>query len=286
MKIRYLSDLHIDPTWFLPFDPPVHKDDHEQVLVLAGDVAEYKHVAEFVFQMSKRFKHVVYVFGNHEYYNTSISRGLDKVKGKITQLNDNKYPTNIHILEDDYVIIDDVAFIGATLWSSMDERHPFTMWTAKDRMNDFKRIRQPSGDGRGQNAYGRRLTPTTTVTKHYHSRQYIMDAAKTIGNDLDQTVRKIVVVTHHGPTKQSIDPSYIGNGLNGAYVSELTEEIQLAPIDLWFHGHVHCNMDYIVTYEDDPRPTRVLTNPRGYRMKKHPNQVENHNFVEDAVVEI
>ena len=119
MKIRYYSDLHIDPQWFLPFDPPVLDDDHETTLVLAGDIAEYKHVSEFVLDMSKRFKYVVYVMGNHEFYRTSITRAIPKIKGKITQLNDNKYPDNIHILEDEYVILDGVAFIGATLWASM-----------------------------------------------------------------------------------------------------------------------------------------------------------------------
>lgn len=284
MKIRYYSDLHIDPSYFLPFDVPVQEDEHEQVLVLAGDVAEYKHVSAFVYEMSKRFKHVVYVFGNHEYWDTSISRGIDKVKGKLTQLNDNKYPTNISILENDYVIVDDVAFIGATLWTSMDDRHPFMMWNAKQRMNDYRKIRMPVGNGKGQNAYGARLTPERTVAMHYDSRKYIIDGAKTL-NELG-TVRKIVAISHHAPSRQSIDPNYIGDGMNGAYVSELSEEIEFAPIDIWFHGHVHQNFDYVIEGEDDDRPTRVLTNPRGYRMKKYPNQVENKNFDEAAVLDL
>ncbi len=285
MKIRYYSDLHIDPHWFIHFDPPKQPDEHEQVLVIAGDLAEYKHVGKYLFDMSQRFKHVVFVMGNHEYYGTSISRGIDKIRDDMVALNDGHFPTNVSILEDDWVIVEDVAFIGATLWASMDEQDPFVIWNAKTRMNDYKKIRQPTGDGQGQSAYGRRLQPTTTIKKHYDSRYYIIDAAQSLGEV--PAVRKVVVVTHHGPTRQSIQPSFKGDGLNGVYVSELSSYIQLAPIDLWFHGHVHHNFDYIVTAgEDDSTPTRVLTNPRGYRMKKYPNQVENDAFDENAIVEI
>lgn len=285
MKIRVYSDLHIDPSYFLPYTPPVLPDEDQQVLILAGDVAEYKHVAQFVLDMSKRFRHVIYIFGNHEFYKTSISRAFEKVKGKIAQLNGNRYPTNVSILENEFVIIDDVAFIGATLWSSMDERHPFTMWNAKQRMNDYRQIRMPVGNGKGQNAYGSKLTPTKTVEMHYESRQYFMETSKKLKADLG--VRKIVAISHHGPTKQSIDPGYVGDGLNGAYVSELTEELYAAPIDLWCHGHVHHKFDYTVTFgHGDEYPTRVVTNPRGYRMKKYPNQMENPDFEEEALIEL
>lgn len=287
MKIRYFSDLHIDPQWFLPFDPPVLDDDNETTLVLAGDIAEYKHVSQFVLDMSRRFKYVVYVMGNHEFYRTSITRAIPKIKGKITQLNDNKYPDNIHILEDEYVILDDVAFIGATLWASMGERDPFTMYNAKTRMNDYKCIRMPRPGAipTGQGAYGSKLTPEKTVDMHYNSRYFIIDAAQTLAEL--PTVRKIVVVTHHGVTNQSIQPSFRGDGLNGAYVSELSDFIGITKIDLMIHGHVHHTFDYnVMIGEDDPYPTRVVTNPRGYRMIKYPNQIENYDFNPIKVIEL
>lgn len=285
MNIRVYSDLHIDPTHFLPYSPPILEGESEQILVLAGDVAEYNHVAKFVLEMSYRFKHVLYVFGNHEFYGTSISRAHDKVTQQLTQLNGGEYPNNISIMENDYIIIDDVAFIGATLWSSLDERNPFTVWNVKDRMSDYKRIRMPVGDGKGKNAHGRRLTPEETIRRHYDSRHYIFDTAKILKADIG--VRSVVVVTHHGPTNRSIDPGYVGDGLNGAYVSELTEELYAAPIDLWVHGHVHHKFDYIVSFgHGDDYPTRVVTNPRGYRMKKYPNEKELDDFDQEMVISI
>ena len=280
MLIRYFSDLHIDPSHFLPFDPPILENDQETTLVLAGDIAEWKHVGQFVYDMSLRFKYVVYVMGNHEYYGTSIVRAIPKIKDKLTKLNNNQYPTNIHILEDEFVILDNVAFIGATLWTSMSGQNSFIMYNAKTKMNDYRCIRMPRSGGRhtGQDAYMAKLTPEHTVKMHLDSRYFIIDAAQTLAEL--PSVDKIVVVTHHGPTLQSIQPSFQGDALNGAYVSDLSDYIGITKIDLMIHGHVHHTFDYIVStgQETDHYPTRVVTNPRGYRMIKYPNQIENEHF--------
>jgi hypothetical protein len=72
---------------------------------------------------------------------------------------------------------------------------------------------------------------------------------------------KVVVVTHHSPSKASIKPKYAGDNLmNGAYSSDLSEFILDNPqIKLWTHGHTHDVFDYMIG------GTRIVCNPRGYK---------------------
>jgi len=46
--------------------------------------------------------------------------------------------------------------------------------------------------------------------------------------------------------------------LNGAYASELFEDIMDTQPDLWCHGHIHSSSDYMIGN------TRVVCNSRGY----------------------
>jgi Icc-related predicted phosphoesterase len=74
--------------------------------------------------------------------------------------------------------------------------------------------------------------------------------------------RKVVVITHHAPSFNSITEEYRRPSSyhgNGGYASELSEFILDHPqIKVWGHGHVHSRHDYTIG------TTRVLANPRGY----------------------
>ena len=70
--------------------------------------------------------------------------------------------------------------------------------------------------------------------------------------------KKVVVVTHHLPSFQSIPERFRGESLNGAYASELFEDIMETQPDIWCHGHTHGSSDYMIGN------TRILCNPRGY----------------------
>lgn len=76
---------------------------------------------------------------------------------------------------------------------------------------------------------------------------------------------KTVVVTHHGPHRQSIHPRYDGNLANAAFISDLTPLLDW--VDLWIHGHVHDSFDYSVGR------CRVLTPSRGYALNRRQARV-------------
>jgi predicted phosphodiesterase len=265
MKIRVISDLHLEfSDYYVKNDPPV------DVLILSGDimVAEdlhdhpgfdfnpYSHGAfaelgrkqqrvatfrDFLKRCAFQFPHVVYVAGNHEFYHGKWVKGIQYLRDECA-----KFP-NVHFLERDSVKIDDVTFVGGTLWTNMNKGDPLTLHAVRDMMNDFRIIKN---DDKGYT----NLKPADTAIRHRETLDYIRSV---IAEKHDE---KFVVVGHHSPSFQSVHESYRNEHLmNGAYHSDLSEFILDHPqIKLWTHGHTHHPFDYVIG------ETRIVCNPRGY----------------------
>jgi predicted phosphohydrolase len=185
------------------------------------------------------------IAGNHEHYRMAFEKTHARMRKEL--------PDNFRIMENDCFELDNVLFVGATLWTDMNRGDPLTVHAVKHGMNDFeviKKIRTPT-------EYVR-FTPHDAINEHVRSLQYfkiILDNP----HNIDKTV---VMITHHAPTGQSVDNRYRDQFLmNGGYHSRLDDFILDNPrIKYWIHGHVHSVMDYMVGDY-----TRVLCNPRGYQ---------------------
>lgn len=260
MKFRLLSDLHLefeDQKNLIECGgmqiPPLPRDN-KTVLVLAGDIALADRpytFKQFIIYASKQFKDVIWILGNHEFYHTSLVRAHDKIKDELNNLN----ITNVHILERETMIVEDTAFICTTMWTDMDyERNPATafMIGSEFGLNDFKYIR----NGTKKEPYKHALKVMDCVKEFKQSKMFIFEELrKHIAAGL-----KTVVVTHHGPSYQSVAPEFQGNEFNPAYVSELGYDmLDVGGPNVWVHGHVHNSFDYMIG-----DVTRVVTNPRGY----------------------
>lgn len=249
MKLRLMSDLHLN---FSTFEVPPGENDSETVLILAGDVCEVAHgkqqYVEFFKDVTDRFKLVLYVFGNHEYYDTSYIRAYDQFMRECGHLD------RLKVLDQDTVDLDGVRFIGTTLWSDMDNANPLTMNDARSFMNDYNLIRV----GTYASPYKRRLEPADTVKDHIVMRDWVFD--EVVQARLDGV--KPVVITHHHPSFESVPDKFKGNTLNGCYCSDLVDQVYENGPDLWVCGHIHDKVDYMIN------KTRVLCNPRGYHVKK------------------
>jgi predicted phosphodiesterase len=248
MKIKVVSDLHLE---FSDINIPNHEG--VDTLILSGDImvgskvlkpeSEYGiRFRDFLKRVSFQFPHVVYVAGNHEFYSDGKWMAtLDELRAACG------VHDNIHFLERDTVTIDDVTFVGGTLWTDMNKGDPLTLHAVRDMMNDYRAIRN---DYAGY----RNLKPADTVERHRMTRDYIAHIAD------EHKEGKVVVVTHHTPSFQSCHPQYAHDTvMNGAYHSDLSELILDRPqIKLWTHGHTHHCFDYMIG------ETRVVCNPRGY----------------------
>lgn len=264
MKLRVMSDLHLN---FSGFDVPQGPDDTETVLVLAGDVCEVAHgkmqYKEFFKDVTDRFKLVVYVFGNHEYYDTSYIRAYDQFMRECGDLD------RLKVLDMDTVDLDGVRFIGCTLWTDIHKANPLSMSDARAFMSDYSLIRNGTHDA----PYKRRLEPLDTVKDHMVMREWLFQ--QTIQARLDGV--KPVVVTHHHPSFESVPERFKTHGQNECYCSDLVDDVWENGPDFWFCGHIHDYTDYMIN------KTRVVCNPRGYHSKKHN---EHTSFKPDFFVEL
>ena len=264
MKIKLVSDLHLEFS-----DIMIPNDANYDLLILSGDimVAQDLHdhqdenvrtaamlemlgsrqlkaqrFRDFFKRCSFQFPHVIYVAGNHEFYHGKFFASIDHLREECA-----KYP-NIYFLENDVKVINDIVFMGATLWTDCNKHDPFTLHALADMMNDFRIIRHD------QSGY-RSLKPADIADRHRKTLQYF----KTVMDGYPQE-QKFVVVGHHTPSHMSCHPQYAHDYImNGGYHSDLSDFILDHPqIKLWTHGHTHHPFDYTIG------STRIVCNPRGY----------------------
>ncbi len=248
MRIQIVSDLHLEFS-----DINIQNIENADVLVLSGDImvaskvlkenSEYGiRFRDFLKRVSFQFPHVIYVMGNHEFY--SDGRFFDSIEDLRTAC---AVHNNIYLLERDTKIIDDVVFVGGTLWTDMNKFDPLTLHAVRDMMMDYRAIHNDK-------AGFRRLKPADTVERHRATLDYIKFVAD------EHKDKKVVVCTHHSPSFQSVADEYKSEYLmNGAYHSSLEEHILDRPqIKLWTHGHTHHPFDYMIG------ECRIVCNPRGY----------------------
>lgn len=277
MKVTIASDLHLE---FGDLD--IQNDDNANVLILSGDILvasditkrdpyltlglEYRsnRYHDFMQRCSEKFPHVIYVMGNHEHYNGDFAKTETHLKDVLS------YLKNVYVLEKEIKVIDDVTFIGGTLWTDMNNGDSLTLYHMKAMMNDFrvvdnsnrvvnyKTYEQINGvDNREKPIFKTRtakFSPEDAFEEHVKFKGYIQQI---IEGKFDQ---KFVVVGHHSPSKQSTHPRYADETImNGGYSSDMDEFITDHPqIKLWTHGHTHHPFDYMVG------ETRIVCNPRGY----------------------
>lgn len=241
MKFTLMSDLHLE----FPDHEPIEFPEAD-VLVLAGDilVAEdlrrqnvtAQRYREFLDQCSSSYQHVVYVAGNHEFYHGKFAQTLEVLRSEALQY------SNVHFLEDEYVDVADVRFLGATLWTDCNNHDPVTQYHLQAVMNDYRVI---TNDEKGYT----KLRPAHTQQRHVKSKQFIQK----------HCTPNTVVVTHHAPSFQSVPDKYQDQQYeNAAYASNLHEFVLDLQPEFWLHGHMHDVVDYQIG------ETHVVANPRGY----------------------
>ncbi len=308
MKFQIVSDLHLE------FGTISIKNNGADTLILSGDICLANDLFDhdphgilsqtgksylyhtFFQECSERFKNVIYVSGNHEHYHGDIAKSHDRLKEKLS------YLKNLHILECESITIDDIIFVGGTLWTDMNKEDPLTLGSIKGVMNDYRIIEDSDEmvhykkaiykkDEEGNYIMQKigevnstvldhyefdtrpsKFSPEKSVVRHKNMLNAINEVLKNSPNDA-----KIVVVGHHAPCKLSTKPRYQGEYImNGAYSSDLTELMLDNPkIKLWTHGHTHSSFDYMIV------STRIVCNPRGYYSYE-----ENDEFDPGKIVEV
>jgi Icc-related predicted phosphoesterase len=245
MKFQYCSDLHLEfeqNSKFLQKNPLTPSAD---ILILAGDITYLRsdfYDNTFFDFISKNWKEVYWIPGNHEYY-----CGIDIANYKLSQ--PYTIRDNVFLLDNCTIKIDDIQIIFSTLWSKIDEKYKHSI---ESNVSDFECIIYN----------GKKLNSESFDQLHSASLSFINKAIK------QNKKGKNLIVTHHLPSNQCNHIDYHGSILNSAFVTNLDEFVEKSSALAWIYGHSHRNMPEIKIGK-----TKLLTNQLGYV-----HQDENKSF--------
>jgi predicted phosphodiesterase len=267
VKIRVLSDLHLERDE--PLAIPYAESD---LVVLAGDIHNHAEGLRWAAENFGSQVPVVYVSGNHEYYDGEFGAMESAMQDAARSL-DNVHYLNNATLTDRH---GKWRVLGTTLWTdfalfgSSDAQLQQSMAAAQRVMVDYKGVIQiawPEPDGEP-----RSFSMSDSLALHQHAHAWLVsELAKPFDG-------KTIVVTHHAPFRQSLAEQYATDLASAGFVNDLQAFVH-SPAALWIHGHTHTAFDYTVGN------TRVVCNPRGY-IDRRTGALENPSFTWDRVVEI
>ena len=112
MKALILSDLHLEFGRMSPVHDGERIDEGVDVVVLAGDIAEGVQGIRWA-RETFIMKEIVYVAGNHEYYDRHWETLQKDIRSTATRM-------GVHFLDQDSVELFGVRFLGATLWTDFN----------------------------------------------------------------------------------------------------------------------------------------------------------------------
>lgn len=186
------------------------------------------------------YKQVYMIAGNHEAYSYG---DVATNKEIIVKYLEKRKITNVRFLENERVPLSTkIDLLACTLWTSMGNRNQLVLSEVGRMMNDF----------RISDYKKRPFTTSDCADLHFASKDWLL-------GELSDTSKSYVVMTHHLPSFQSIDPYFKGDMMNNGYASDMDDVILANPhIRLWVHGHTHFNTDYKIG------ETRIVSNQRGY----------------------
>lgn len=255
MRCTYLSDLHFESEEFLP------RFRGGDVVIVAGDlcharcldpertdkysVAQRTRVLRFVEAARGKFTRVLLIAGNHEHYDGVFQ----DTHGFLRQ-----HLPGVTVLENECVEIDGRRFFGSTLWSDFAGRSAAVLATIRRRMGEYFFVKmRAAGSGI---AGASKFRPEDALAAHDIALAALR-ASLAVGAS-----KKTIVITHHAPSRLGANPVALGNGLDGAYFSELDREIGLFDrVPVWVHGHTHVARSYRIG------ATVVRSNARGFASK-------------------
>jgi hypothetical protein len=228
-------------------------EDDDTCLVISGDLwtsSKYLRMLDsnglsWMHKTSLQFKHVVFVLGNHDYWNTKMDKEPDRVRKLIAK----QGLTNVHLLENSSVDVDQIRFVGGTLWTDYGDNSAISKMAAINYMNDYEMTRI------GSNTH--KPTPDDILPIFHKTKKTIFDT-KSDG-------KLLAVVTHMAPSYNSVNEHYRNKNhelQNTWYYSNMDNSIANSDIALWFHGHMHNRSNYMIGN------TRVLCNPKGYALRE------------------
>lgn len=265
MRLQYCSDLHYE---FKPVAgiPKLLKDVKADVLILAGDICaisdplDYSKFVTLISHYSKKYKFIIHVPGNHEFYCTikppKREHCMDTIAKQFKVL--MKQISNYIYLDCDTISLNindkQYLFAGCTLWTKIK---PEDYIYVQKSMNDYSTIY--IYDGKIE-----KFTVEYMQKLHNKCIAFIKRAIK----KAEELKIPIVLITHHKPVADDPSP----NRLTQAYEVDMTKIIK-SPVVAAIHGHTHEHYDKVIN------GVRYISNPKGYPSQRT-------GFKEDMYIDV
>lgn len=237
LSIFCISDLHLE---FYKSNKNLYKTIEKKLpladlLILAGDIGyPDKHYRQHYVNLLKTFKtiyhHVIVVPRNHEYYATEKYN----IQDQLDKLSDICRETNVILLNNNSVIINNVKIIGTTLWSQID-KYGF------DGINDKGKVFKTIDDYNNEHI------------KCFDWLKNELDTDATNNEIKDQ-----IIITHHLPSSKLVHARFKNSPINTAFCTDILDKLNLTKARYWFTGHTH---EYSSMVHNN---TKFVVNPLGY----------------------
>lgn len=251
MQFRIISDLHTDinKKYYSKF-----KFDPNAFYLIAGDIAGSRYRTEkfLNYHGGHGLNNCIFIEGNHMGYDFEYDTH-DQTKEACYAYLAEKFPltSNISFMNNDVKEIgEDTVVIGCTLYTNYELFGDAlqAMVAGARYLNDFRYVHTYSNLGDD-----RLVLPSDYLNWHEKSMAFITEMCEKYKD------KKIIMLTHHGVSSQSLTDEYKNDIVSASYVSNLEPFILAHPqIKLWCHGHTHNKANYKIG------ETQVICNPFGY----------------------
>lgn len=263
--IRVYSDLHNDSTrraglgdWY---DIPKTMNEKDTILILAGDIDdEIYYLCGFLDSLVDRFKYVILVNGNHEYYRYDMEYVSDRLY-------------EVHLRHENFILLDNemfetdnYIFVGSTLWFDVPLSNNAAVDVALNYLNDFRFIKV--------NETGEKLDMELARSFNKNAKWMFGEAGKYQRSR--NTGKKLVAISHHCPTMELVRPEFAGDPFNHVFHNMGMEET-ISLYDYWIYGHNHDTVDVEI------EGCNLLSNALGYYLR-HKSEYEVPDFVQNGLV--
>lgn len=223
-----ISDLHIE-SWPDPLD--WHVRATSPWCVVAGDVARDRNVLQQTLtHLGQCYQAVFYIDGNDEHHGrmSQLAKSYRDLKHQINQI------AGVVYLQDNVVILDQVAILGTNGWWSYD----FVAADQRDQCQQW-----------WCDTFAMDNNTAETITNLSHTDAVYIN--KSLARLQHEDVRHVVLVTHTVPDVTLIDhdPDLTGTDLknvmgNSHMISALSGDVA-QKVHTWCFGHYHGRVDQI-----------------------------------------
>ena len=257
MYLHIISDTHLEFRNNINYVIKCIKNNADY-LALLGDICmcgsdkEFIKYKNFITILSKKFKKIFIVTGNHEYYTEKNLKKKESIQDINIKINNFcKTIKNVIFLNNkSYRLkrknLKDIVFFGTTLWTSIPKDK---LIAVESNMNDYSNIYY-----KNKNKINNKLKALDVVQMN----KKMVASIKSLITRCKKKNEECIILTHHKPYQ-------IGefkNVIDYAYSNKLNNIIK-KPIIIWSYGHTHKSDNRIIN------KVKIYSNPMGYPHENH-----------------